>query len=1552
MKDCKESYKKQILQDIKKTIVNNADSYTVTNNEIFIPFKPDGKIKNKGASLKVAKKHVENLNKKYLESKTGPVVSLNTSYQDGTGINIHVPNKLVESFAQKFQEEEARDQQIKDARRAGITSEEFDDTYLFDYMPKSQEGYNYGLYLDNKRKMRSYFSQRLKVLEELSNKTKKDLEQIEQFKEINRQLSKDIKNLEDENGILENFFNYFNKDLDVIEEILLENPSLDNLLSGRNFVDMMKFVYEFDDTSINKTEEEKEAFSDTFYQDLPKEQKVLFENFQSRLNQIDKRLEKEEMEFTTEHINNVLKNPNSSPSELKEAEEIAKKTKDISQLSALFLPIDGDPNSTPIQIFVRKTYDDAVAKEETFNQRQNLNNIKPKLEKKLKDLGYSNSDGFLGKLFSPVKYDIFKRKTKSGKNRLVSKYSESWTALENKVKTKFNNIEKISFKNNKDIQDYTKIKQQREQLFNSLKDNVNFIDVTRIPELKSDQELQDNFGSFFIEDAETLKYKEELIQSLIGDSGNRKIAERLYNKIVEEQRQKIYSFEISMEQYKNRLFKSNGVDSIEALPLNDRNKILNKYYIESPFSFSESNRNTGTSQVTKIFYDDKGVKKEVNEPSSLQYASYLPKQKKFFDETFESQIETDSTLFEAWELFDDSLTYINKNRKYQKSDKLDEFDDSITYEYDMLKQHSDSLIGMTKYFSKEALNRFKNIISTSKFIDTTKDLKIKGGVVSLDEAISKRSTPIEAVIKAAGLSREMVYDKKDLKQDIIKFLEKEFGQKIPTQFFMKDLIQEIAEKKVLNEQNTDLVDTITSQLETVQLFKAKKEIENKLLFAKNRIEDVKKLKEGEHRDNAVKQVRNFITRHLYDVNNRPNWMSYKQNDKTFTTVFNSHEKEMIEEIDKAINFIKETTKGTESEQANTDIRELEQLKNSKGRSVTTGSIFETMAIRLNILVGLGLNVPSQIGNYFMGNVAGRQNDGLEWSEGNFVKATSYTRKWKIGKRKLSSKDKKKYKLTNTLIDSLGVFQNSANELDRIKESTYYNNALKFILNPLHIVGEVEKTIQRPQILSILGDIKIKDSKGNEVSAFNANNTNDPHPAFDLDGQGNLKLKKEFDTERNRNTWINRNSQEYVDLFGESGIVPVTIAKINGDYRATSTIGVKETSVGSLFMMFKTWLPTYVMRRYGKKDGIISNLISSGRQSETSSLTSMTAMMYGGIGAGVFLSPLFSITLSAAYLGYNQHKKIIGQEGIYALNLLKEIQKTFFSLQFATNTIRLSAATGTKVLQQGSDMIFGKRFITDEMINQVAGFKKKDSESDIDFEKNKARLQFLLTEASTTLSLLALKILVNATLFPDEEEEKKFKNEKGLDKYVNQPDVAAYYLLENMLTRFGNDVNLVNDPISAGKSVLHGSTGDFYAKYEQLLKGVIDQYTEGDYTRGPNAGKNRILVNVKKIAVPRGLTDFTLGFSKTSSKDFNIKDPINRIFMSDIDRIDGERTKQRSNRKLELIEKYENERPYWKKEKRDKKVQKILRKEFPPVKKYFNKDGTLKIGKNHKVDRYK
>jgi hypothetical protein len=1535
MENCRGHFKDQILSDIKSIVVGKAKTYSVNDTEIFIPFNKDGKIKNKRASHAIAKRKVAEINKRYYSKSFGDVVSVNNGYNNGSAINIHIPNTLIDAYVRKYEEEEAREQQRQDAIRAG---QDYSDEYMFDDLPANADGYNYGIYLDNKTKMRDFFNQRIAVLEQMSNKTKKDYEQIQEFKNIARTLSRDINNLEREAGIIDNVFGYFNADLDIIEEILIENPTLENLNSARNFIDMLKDIY---DVELPLDE----RFSEIAYTELKEsnpEVFQMFEKFISRYNTINDKLKKKELSTLADYINSTYQEQVIDA----DTEDFVKQIKDIPQLSALLLPIDGDSSASIAQEFIRKVYDDAVGKTETFELRNKLINLKPKIEAELKRLGYTNNDGVLGNLFSSVSYDIF-FEGDYGRNVLTSKFSSNYNNVLKRLQTQFDTIESLIYKKNKDIQDYNQIKQNRKAIFNDLKNDVNFIDPRKLPELIEDSELQANFGQIFKRD-EAEAYKEELIQSMISESGNRQVAERIYKKMIQEQKDKIYAFEIGMEQYKNRLLKRNGVSDIRKLPEADRNRLLSKFYTESPFAFAEGLETTGTSNVGKIYYKD-GEQKMGTDVSTMEFVSFLPKPH-MINQDFVSNIESNPTLYKAWEMFDDGLKYINDNRKYDKSDYR-QADNSITSSIDLVREHNDSIISLGIYKTKELGRKIASLISTSRYVDTKQDMKLNGSIRSIDEVVRSRMRPQMAVMAAAGYKPRQVVSKFELPDSLRESLETQLGRELPPSFVVEDQIRKMTEEKVLNSQKLDFVDTIKDQLEVVEQFKAKKEIEQTLLFARNQIENVRKAKDLRVKRNTVEIVNNFINKHLYGVNNRANWKYGQQDDRRIARLFSMYEREMADEIQNAITAIKELAADNPDpkvqEQATKDIAALKKILKSGGRVITTGSIFEAGLIRMSILVGLGLNVPSQIRNWLMGNISGRQNDGLEWTEGNFPKAVSYTRKWKIATRKLSAKEKKAHKLTNTLIDTLGIFQNSANELDRIKESSYQNKLLKFVSNPLHIVGEMEKTIQRPQILAMLGDVMITDSNGNEVPAFNVNDTSNPHPAFDLDSEGNIILKPGFDTEDNKNTWINRNSQTYADLFGESGRLPRKIAKINGDYRSTSSTLIKETSVGSLFMMFKTWLPAFVLRRYGKKDGVISNLIKGERGSQALSITSATAAMYAGIGAGVILSPMIGIGLAGAYLGSQKMKMYRAQEMSYLQGIMKDIQKSMFGLQFATNLIRTSGAVGAKNLQQTTDLIFGKRMISNDLISNIAGYKQLDNETSEEFEKNKARLQFLLTEASTTMTLLALKILVNAFLYPDEDEEKRYR-EEGIKA---EPMVGLYYGIENMLTAFANDVNLLNDPFQASQTVLSGSMTNTYSKHERFIESVVKQATEGDYKRGPNVGKNRIGVAFKNTFVPRGLTDFTLGFSKIVQQDYQLKDPVNRMYMSDIDRYESNRIEQRTKKKLELEEYYKKNNPNMSKENRDKRIQRKLKREFPTISRYFNEDGSLKKNYKNRVERY-
>lgn len=1494
-------------------------SFTKRGDALITPSLNSKKVKTQTQAYNMALEKVEKINKWSKEkfntdAYTGQWTSITQSPSD-VRIQLTFPKGLESDYKKKIAVDEARRIQQEDAERSGAV---YSDDYLFDYLPPSEDGFQFGLYLEKKKNMRNYFSTRISVLENMANKDKAIFQQISEYKEVVKKLNKDIKILNDETSQLSNFFNYFTNDLNLIKDVLLNNKTMDNLLSARIVLDQLNFIKEYN--SDQSMLDNPVYFSNTEIDKLPDEQKQMFNDFIKELSVVETSLSNAETTFLNDGLNKEL------------SDDSKERAEQISNFAKNFLPIDGSSDASPIMKFVRKTYDDAVGKSETYTLRSSLENEKKNTEEKLKKEGKT--------------FDIFKRKTNNNGNRLAGKYNDEWISFKNEILSKFSFIQELQYKSNKDAEDYEKIREKREALFDKMNGNVEFIDVTRLPELKNNPELQGSFGSFFLDDTEANKYREELITLIQGEGNNRESAERIYNKIVDEQLENIYSFEVDMGRNLQRLLKKEGVTSINDLSETASNQYYQVYYTNSPFAFSDNYRITGTSNVKKIYFNN-GNQAIGNDTSTLEYQSYLPKSQKYVDKDFESEIENDPDYYKAWELFNTGSRYINKNRKYKGRFGEETQEDALLYEKDAYKENVHDILSMAKHYTKKTIDRIKSVISTTRYKDPEK-ASLSSGVVSIDEKIRNEMSPKIKVMRNMGFSMNEVVSIGSLTKEQLDYLESISNHKIPSSFVVSELLEDISRDKVLASQQDNLFDSLSSQLEVVEKFKAKKEIENKLLFLQNMIND--KSKKRADQTNNAQLVMNFIDANLYNINNRANW---GVNDKTKTgfPLFKHSEKETIKEVNNAISQIKALMKDmTDTDQlakAQKDIDALIKFKESKGEVITVGSIVEAIGIKIPILAGLGFNIPSQIGNLFMGNLSGRQNDGLEWTSGNFIVADSYTRKWKIARRKLSPKERNNYKLTNTLIDGLGIFQNSANEIHEVKESNIKNTALKYASNPLHIVGDMEKNIQRPQILAKLGDVTITDKNGNKVPAFNVADTSNPHPAFKL-VDGVLRLNDEFDTPENRDTWINRNSQEYVDIFGESGIIPRTIARINGDYRDSSKMGIKNNTLGAMFIMFKTWMPAFIQRRYGRKNGVISGLINSDRTAEAITLQTMAASMFFLTGATYYLSPLMTAFGTAAYMGYRKHMQYTNDDLKYLAALKQDISDTKLKMSFMVKPFQLGAGVAGKLVQQSSNLLTGKQLISDDSISKLAGMTQKEGESDNDFELNKARLHFLLTEASTTATLLMLKALVNAMLFPDEEEEKTYKELDGFyEKSFGQPKTALYYFAENMLTRFSTDLNFLNDGLSVLDILKIGQV----EKGTTLEEAIAFQFKEGDYTRGKNKGKNRIFVKGAEYFIPRGLTDLSLGFGKTSQEDYDPKDPINKVFMSDIDKYEKERQKQRFERKEELEEEMDNRYPNKDKEYKDKKIQKKLLKEFPTIKKYFNEDGTIKEWKKDKVKQY-
>jgi hypothetical protein len=1456
-----------------------------------------------------------------------------------------------------------------------------------DYYP-GDTTYDFKRLEEDKIALKKNIDQRLSVLKEVHNKTLVQKEQIDRLKNISITLKYDIDDLRaDENGILE-IFEVFTRDLKTIENEFLKNPIIENLLLGRDYLDKMRNV-------VSQGEGQPNRFSKEYFEDIKdKDIRELFQALQTKYNSINAKFDAAEIKFVEDNIDS--EGAPQVEASIKKTNIITKKLSQVtSGLEHLFMPIDGAVSSTPMQKYLRKTHDDIMAKRESTVMARTLKNMQKEVEAELKRLNLTNDSKFLLEGISDVKFSIFFREDSNGNNRLISRYSNEWGELKENLNKALFDIESkerdFNIKNKK--RRHFNIKnEKRRHVFKTLEDNnVEYIDVRKLPELIGDTNFKE-FGKNFVDIDTANKYKEQLILQIMEGSTNRKAAEKVYEDIVLEQMNNLIDFQFEVESKFEKLKKKEGVNTFQELLPKSQELFRQFVFTNSPFKFMESYEKNNNSEIELTYTNTDGKIVKTTNPSSLRYTSIIPTTSNFKSKTFNNTIENNPILYKAWEAFSESISYINRNRKYQqdteeferdadgniiKAYKSDQsYDDSLSHEYERIAKNFLGIAGLNKYLLSSTLEKIKQVFSTSNFRDTTGNMKIKGEIKSIDEVVKREMKDMEAVLRSYGLLSTATIDMNKVPTKVIEYLEERNGGELATNGTYGNLLRKIAEKQVLKTQKVNLFDSLAAQLNIVETFKNKKEVEMQLLFVQNMF---RKLKKGENNTNATKQIDSYISYHLYGINNRANWVGLKQ-DKGGYKITSLQSKELLESNKLSITLIDEAIAGIEKENITDEQKrvkqiELEKLKkeledfaSSGGRVITTGSVFEAIFMKAGILVGLGFNLKSQVHNYLIGNLAGMANDSLEWTEGNFEVARSYARRWKAmaGAAHLTSlKDRENYLLTETLLNDLGIFQNSANEIDNIREEQWLKKGNRLFTQPLRLVGEMEKIIQRPQILAMLGDVriyeydsngeKVIDNNGDFVSvpAFNIADTSNPHPAFELI-KGELTLKSKYavtdkkGNNKNTDTWINKISQDadfkndtagvdskgkeipqsYASLFGNSGKLPKTIARINGDYRETSTVGAKTQTGTALLMMFKTWVPAYIMRRYHPEYGVINGLASTGRGVEGATAQT-SSQFFNALGNVVLLggNTFMGAALGIAYFG-NQYIRSIKQD----VDKSKGIVKKITALVVAERMIRTLAAGGIKTVQMTSSTLFGKRMISNETINSYAGIKQNEGESDAQFKDNLDNLHFLLTELGASIQTMAMKGMAQVfyhLLTDDDDEENKIA-------------LGLHFAIENLLARYMGEINLANSPMALGEMVVKGNADSSYDKVLKLLDYVDDQIEgKGTFKSGRNKGENKVIEGLQNLWIPRGLTSYG-GFESSITEDFEPNDQFNQLQYSDKKRIEKNKKKMVANSKVEFEASIREQFPLFSDKLVKEEVAKMVKDRYDPVSEAdFNSKGQIK-----------
>lgn len=138
---CRVHYKNQIIDDIKnKAGVGRTSAVLLKPMQILLPIggKNNNKtLKTKNNTFEWAIDIQETINKKYNSEAFGNLINIdNETNKKGTIINITIPSKLIDAYEIKHKNEEARNAQREDAKRAGIV---YDDRYLFQKLTEAEK---------------------------------------------------------------------------------------------------------------------------------------------------------------------------------------------------------------------------------------------------------------------------------------------------------------------------------------------------------------------------------------------------------------------------------------------------------------------------------------------------------------------------------------------------------------------------------------------------------------------------------------------------------------------------------------------------------------------------------------------------------------------------------------------------------------------------------------------------------------------------------------------------------------------------------------------------------------------------------------------------------------------------------------------------------------------------------------------------------------------------------------------------------------------------------------------------------------------------------------------------------------------------------------------------------------------------------------------------------------------------------------------------------------------------------------------------------------------
>lgn len=1415
----------------------------------------------------------------------------------------------------------------------------------------------YDSYLKNKEALLKKVQRALSKLYTINGKNKNTatISNINKLNNLEASIQEDITKFNDGSVTQAVIEEFFNKDIDIINE-LLDTNDFNNLYLAQ---DLLSFL----ETNLDTTN------SNSMFNSIDKKDSFIkvLDDIANKKKKIERKLEETYenlfLNLLDKHYISFKRLPKYAGKSLTEIKEILlKELDDASFFSNEALSIDKNltTEADVTRQLARLELELEQEKEKLLISPaiNKINNAIEKTQVELKRLGKLTS--VFGK--SIYNYDMFLQKDAKGNKNytLINKFSSLWFDYKQEVTSSYNR--RI---NDKSID----IKERNIALteqYNEINSNADFINFTLLHDIFTDNTL-DGFKNTDTVSAQN--YKNSLIS---------KIGKENYDDLVNEQRTKLQLFlEKKNEITNKKIIAQNLIDpaviDYDSLPDVEKNKLKISIDTLNPLLFLDAHFNYNTNKIPILL----GTQ-NIDFPAKLNYVSYIPKNAEHYNSDFDLVDEKQNpvlyemyqALKEANDVVKDGLLgtsinlesgqLINSNKNFRETlmDKsYAELAINGLGHLVNLKEH---------YLSVKQL--LKNAISTKTETkisqkENVNEIKLSGQIITVEKLANRDYS--NNVIELKNILGKNLKDNSSVNwQTLIPGTQKQILDLLDVdnlddvldngKFDIIDLKQ-YSINKIVAEQSMNIPLLMKANLDLVSEHKSRVNSRNTISVLLNRINKTNLENNETNAKSSVKLEhwvkKNILNKNINNVNygKLTRWFAGKDNYETYRGTlrsdyyknFTQAEKKLFDSYTKRITNIETqlnspTINPKVSKALIIEKEGLEQSIVLMGKDYTAGALAESLFIKIPFLAGLAWNQVAPIKNFLNGMVMVINRDGQFWTEGNANIAMHHIlgHPVKMLGNKMNLNDhQEEWKKTVLFIESLRVIENQTSELQKGEENSKILNAGNFFTDGMYFTKKVEWINQSVSLMARAMDKEI-------THPTQTNTDGTPYKIKMFDGQkfeaheivnGQLVLKQEWKSPENDANFERMDSPEMLLWKIENKRVN---ASLNGDYSQEGSILGKRYFIGRVASQFKTWVSQFLYDRFAYKQtdlalgiehsgfyvGPIMNTKTRPAAIATFILKSalaglVTANFAGGAAIAI---PAAAMILMAYNLRKNRQSS--------PLPLLKSIGKGLKDMNWRStwnqtkyvgynSTIGLGLTTANIA----TGVILGKNYIP----KVITDFEKTmQSEED---KQNFKNLQLLTKNFQSNLVTTMISMLFMALRGSDKDDDKK--NEEQDSWYINA--------ILNLTANIYSESAFADNPIGMYQALVEKQGANTFMDKIGVLALMITHMEDDTLKSGDHKGDSKLARELKKTVLPMmirnidkiGTTDYLLGFESLVGKYYKQGSPMENLFNSDLKNEVKRRKNARADVKEDIKESMEDSYDVSKIKNFDKKVNSLAQKGY-------------------------